>query len=465
MSDPFETRIDRLELENFRLFKSLQIDFHPQLTVLTAPNGGGKTSVLDAVRKLLQPYIDGLTRGNKPSQAFNLQDVRQVGATRASGLVLRAHGYLAGDRTDDPMNPIVLQDNWRLELTVGNNGSIRQRLFGDLPAHASGLALMTRLIKWSDGEPGGRPVLPVLAYFDTERRFAPKGPSRPSEKTKPVVDPLDTYLTWDHCQRDYAVFEDWFWRHELTARDDELDRGPGWVRSSDARAVVNAALASLAPHLPFARLTWDKGSWELCAARSDGLVLPVRRLSDGFSAMIAMVCDLAYRCLRLNPHLGTLAPQLTDGIVLIDEVDMHLHPAWQQTVIASLTIAFPMIQFIVTTHSPQVLSTVDRQSIRILHADGTVTLPRYQTRGVASADVLATAMDVDPIPDVPEWAKLRQYHAFIERGAWQGPDAVALRAELDAHFGAEHPLMLDCERLIRFQAFKLRRSPTGQESP
>jgi predicted ATP-binding protein involved in virulence len=230
------------------------------------------------------------------------------------------------------------------------------------------------------------------------------------------------------------------------------------------QAVNDAVDAVLAPS-GWHRLNWDFVNEEIVANHAERGELAVDKLSDGIRNIIGIVADLAHRAVRLNPHLRERACVESPGIVLIDEVDMHLHPAWQQTVIASLTTAFPMIQFIVTTHSPQVLSTVDRESIRILHGDGTVTLPRYQTRGVASTYVLANAMGVDPIPDVPEWAKLRQYHGFIEQGAWQGPDAVALRTELDAHFGADHPLMLDCDRLIRFQAFKLRRSPTGQESP
>ncbi len=79
--------------------------------------------------------------------------------------------------------------------------------------------------------------------------------------------------------------------------------------------------------------------------------------------MLALVGDIAYRCYKLNAHLGEEAPQRTHGIVMIDEVDMHLHPSWQQTVLTDLCSAFPKLQFIVTTHSPQVLSTVRRKTM------------------------------------------------------------------------------------------------------
>lgn len=97
--------------------------------------------------------------------------------------------------------------------------------------------------------------------------------------------------------------------------------------------------------------------------------IPLSQLSDGLRNAVAMVADIAFRCVKLNPHLRGDAALKTHGIVLIDEVDMFLHPAWQQQIIQSLRSAFPQIQFIVTTHSPQVLSTVKRESIRLLEQD------------------------------------------------------------------------------------------------
>ena len=77
-----------------------------------------------------------------------------------------------------------------------------------------------------------------------------------------------------------------------------------------------------------------------------------------------------------------------------------------------------------------------------------------QTRGVASADVLATLMSVNPIPDVPEARKLSAYHALIQQGLQDSEEGTQLRAELNAHFSPSHPVMLECDRMIRLQAFK-----------
>jgi predicted ATP-binding protein involved in virulence len=188
--------------------------------------------------------------------------------------------------------------------------------------------------------------------------------------------------------------------------------------------------------------------------------LPLSFLSDGVRNMIALVADVAHRCARLNPHFGTEAARLTPGILLIDEVDMHLHPRWQQQVLGLLGNAFPAMQMVVTTHSPQVLSTVDVESIRIVrHVEGIGTLehPRFQTRGVEAADVLAEIMGVDPTPRVPEADKMSRYRALIEDGLAEADEALSLRRELLEHFGEMHPLIVQCDRLIRFQAFRLRK--------
>ena len=191
--------------------------------------------------------------------------------------------------------------------------------------------------------------------------------------------------------------------------------------------------------------------------------LKVSQLSDGIRNMLALVGDIAYRCYKLNAHLGEAAPRRTHGIVMIDEVDMHLHPGWQQTVLTDLTKAFPKLQFIVTTHSPQVLTSVDASCIRLLRQEvdpetgvqQTVAAPvTLQTKGVASSDLLAQIMGVDPIPDVPEARVLSEYHALIQQNLHEGEHGSALRGQLETHFGPDHLAMRECDRMIRLQAFK-----------
>lgn len=186
-------------------------------------------------------------------------------------------------------------------------------------------------------------------------------------------------------------------------------------------------------------------------------------LSDGVRNMLALVADVARRCASLNPQLGADAARDTPGVLMIDEVDMHLHPRWQQLVMELLCKAFPALQIISTTHSPHVLSTVDKASIRVIRiVDGhaIIETPLLQTRGVESADVLASVMGVDPVPHLQESRQLSEYRALIEDGQADSEQSLELRAKLTKHFGDTHPVILDCDRLIRFQKFRLRREPS-----
>lgn len=94
--------------------------------------------------------------------------------------------------------------------------------------------------------------------------------------------------------------------------------------------------------------------------------LQFRQLSDGYRNIIGMVADIAYRCIKLNPHLGENAVKETPGIVLIDELDLHLHPNWQRRIVEDFKNTFPGIQFVATTHSPFIIQSLKEDELRNL---------------------------------------------------------------------------------------------------
>ena len=141
--------------------------------------------------------------------------------------------------------------------------------------------------------------------------------------------------------------------------------------------------------------------------------------------------------------------------VLIDEVDLHLHPCWQQSVLPDLMRTFRGAQFIVTTHSPQVLSTVKRENIRILgpDADGKIIAaqPLAMTYGEPSGTVLHSVMMVDPQPPVSEKADLLRLTELVDQGEYHSDEAKQLQQRLQTALGLQHPQLQRLQRSIQRQ--------------
>ena len=124
----------------------------------------------------------------------------------------------------------------------------------------------------------------------------------------------------------------------------------------------------------------------------EGSTIAVRHLSDGERGVLALVLDLARRLVQANPEMDNPVLE-AEAVVLIDEIDLHLHPSWQRAIVRNLTSTFPRCQFIATTHSPQVIGEVGHERIHIM-TDSEVYSPTHSF-GVDSSRVLDEIMDAE----------------------------------------------------------------------
>jgi len=160
--------------------------------------------------------------------------------------------------------------------------------------------------------------------------------------------------------------------------------------------------------------------------------LQLSQLSSGERALVLLVADIARRMVIANPQMPD--PLQSAGIVLIDEIELHLHPKWQRRVIPALQETFPNIQFIIATHSPQVLSNVPNGSV--FEIENFQIVPR-NTYGRDNRWILEAVMDDESRPkEVQEM--LDQYFAYIREGELDR--AAALRHELESLIGRDEPL-------------------------
>lgn len=466
MSEPKNLlRLDQLRVRNFRCFGDCTLTLHPTLTVLVAENAQGKTALLDGLRLALQEFVNTAGRG-KQSPGFERSDIYRKRVDQELMLPqlpteFHVDGEIDGEKVS--WDRVLLSDGFHARTSTKGTKDIRRvaKKLADRPGV-------------NDDEQTDSPTtLPVVAYYGTGRLYDEHhltAGKRWLARTSPVRS--SAYLDCLSASSSYKSFATWFgekWEQLASP----TARAVGFqARPENHIAAVQDAVRTVL-HLT----GWTTIHWQFAETDDDGRVfkpgyiavehaekgiLPLSFLSDGVRNMVAFAGDLAHRCIRLNPHLGEQAAKLTAGVVLIDEVDMHLHPRWQQLVVASLQEAFPRIQFVLTTHSPHVLTTVKRESIRILARNDvgiwSANMPYEETKGIESSTAMNDVMGVNQIPPVPEAGWRDEYTALIENGVHQTEEGMKLRAKLAAHYGEQHPIILDFDRLIRFQAFKRLKS-------
>ncbi len=429
--------IKKLYLRDFRCFADLAMDFHEQLTVLVAPNGQGKTAILEAISIALGTFVG----------SFDLGKAKHIERTDAR------YGIRTGLQTEQRYPVSIAAD---LRLSDGRSISIIRKLSGPKNKttikEAANLTQYGKDLQQQIRQEAALVTLPVVAYYSTGRLWKTHKLSNHKSLT------ASRSLGYEDCLSSASSFvqvQDWIAKAtlaQLQMPQNSLGQALQMIQEAVNQALHSEGWQNFHYNISYEDLVMQRGEQE---------ILPVSLLSDGTRAMISLIADLAFRCVCLNGLSGLDSPLNSPGIVMIDEIDLHLHPRWQQRVLHSLRQAFPKIQFIVTTHSPQVLSTVARTAIRLLSqaSDDDLLImhsetPSLQTQGVSSSDILAQVMGVDPVPDEEAAHWLSEYKALIQQNQQEAELTQSLRQKLEQHFGSEHPAMMECDRLIRFQAFK-----------
>lgn len=327
-------KLQNVTLENFRAFEHCRVDLGSRLTVLLGENGSGKTAFLDGV---------GIGLGEIPTYL-----------PKASGTSFRKAGDIL--QCNNTLNPYA-----RVEM-VTPSGLAWDRLKRRDKSRKTTAALPTRrglrglrayldaqvLDPWNEQRHFD---LPVIAYYGVSRAMLDIPLRRrgfQSEYTRfdALVNALDANT---HFKSAFA----WFYlkENEEHARQKKARSFDVTLPELEAvRGAITRLFPDLSnPHIELnpLRLAVDQGAE----------TLDIAQLSDGYQTLLGLVMDLSSRMAMANPHWAD--PLSAEAIVLIDEVDLHLHPAWQRRVIGDLLTTFPNTQFVVTTHSPFVVEALN----------------------------------------------------------------------------------------------------------
>ncbi|MGE8441826.1 MAG: AAA family ATPase [Comamonas testosteroni] len=446
-------KLERIHLKNFRCFESLTVEFGKRLTVIIAENGAGKTALLDAIAIGFGRYLTKLPgiigRTTKDS------DLRVISGERRAPFMLLSWDVITSDgeslnwssarRRDSSIHSAILRRTLNEEeLSVFTRG------YKSIDEYA------TRLVA-ADAEQESY-FLPVIAYYGTNRAIREEVQRRRGFKKKfSRFDALAGAL--DPDSRFRAAFE-WF-----NAMEDEERRQKQSKRDFDYKhpelQVVRTAIERMLTGFENPRTETRPLRFVIDRQMPGGKkrTLRVSQLSDGYRVVLGLTMDLARRMAEANAHTtisnSEMSPLDLPAIALIDEVDLHLHPVWQQRVVTDLMQTFKNTQFILTTHSPQVLSTVKRDNIRVIghDADGNATAepPLAMTYGEPSGDLLYSVMNVDPQPPVPEKDDLLNLTELVDQGLYDDLGAKNLMEQLKISLGEQHPQLQRLQRSIRRQ--------------
>jgi predicted ATP-binding protein involved in virulence len=366
-------RIERLTLQNFKCFESREFEFNPHFNLLVGDNASGKSSVLDALAVSIGSWFLGI-RGYQKSPGIDADDVRVVAHRHGDSFTfekrfpvrIECSGIVLGERI-----------SWVRELQRegGRTTSADARSINDAAIEAE------RQVRAGEGV-----TLPLICSYSTERLWYEQGHRQPNAGANGMAHKpsrLDGYRDCFNFTIQETDLIDWI--------RDQATVSPQLGHDPVALAVVKAAMKSC---VEGAQSIYYDGRYKdlVVEIGQDGPQL-LRNLSDGQRIMLTLVGDLAKRAATLNPHLGNAALRDTPGVVLIDELDLHLHPKWQRRVIRDLKTTFPSIQFITTTHSPQLIGEARAEEIRVLDRDGTTTPAR--SFGIDSSRALEEVMGAE----------------------------------------------------------------------
>lgn len=382
--------ISQLRVTNMRAFREAEFNFLPGMNLLVGVNGVGKSTVLDAIRILLSQMMPRISDSTDRPVKFIDRDIS--------------------------INKDFLTAELTCELGQTNfSYSTKSYHRSYNPEKFSGVGIwLFPTISTGEDKPSREKVNQIIAsqFIDIYTQhplavfFSPNRSiikTSKSIKTNSLPQHREALKLRQHFNSE--EFIDWWLAYEKLQKEGLASTWP----------ILNALEEAIYEFISCSNLHVDEKGKVLLVKKA-GLRLDVKQLSDGERGVLVLVLDLTRRLAEANPQLNNPAKE-GKAIVLIDELDLHLHPRWQRTIVHQLTKTFPNCQFIATTHSPQIISEVQPESLTFLVREGeqVVVKPATQAYGLDTNWILDHLMDV---PSRPELAQdlINQIENSLEEG-------------------------------------------------
>lgn len=399
------TKLTKLKLENIAGFKDFEFNFHEKLTVLIGKNGSGKTTILRSIALLFDLVLETIVLFSKQNTPINNSNIRSFANQKLQSH--EARSLWLGKSDNYNINIDLSIDDNVVSLKFDNIGNDNfSHILQDLH--------------------NNQQHLPLFVYYPAYN--APVGDIKFSD-LKLENNIVAAYIS--ACKEgvfDFNRFFAWFkWQ-------ENINREVGNNKKYEiVRKAIHEVISDKQNTFNNLHITWQNNpDGDLCIEKN-GTLLNINQLSAGEKMLMILVADLARRLIIANPNNDN--PLQQDGVILIDEIDLHLHPSWQRAIIPNLTNIFPNCQFILTTHSPQIVSHVKPESIFILK-DNTISHPE-ESYGKNTDRILEDLMDTDARPSKE---KQRLHKLFVLIQEKKLAEAKDLIKELQTEIGTDSEL-------------------------
>lgn len=433
-------KITGLSLFNLRSFEFAEFAFNPGFNLIAGINGAGKSTVLDAIRTCASHLLPAMMRMPSRPFSFDREDIHDDAPFADATL----HFTLAGEpcrftlrewreplAPDDPENLSklrreILESDRLADRPRNLIRNLAETLDSPTPTVFNPPESRLKALK-SDATSS-----PLVVYFSTSRTQL----SGRKESSSAAAQGTGAAYVRALGQTELSVlqFADWFRAQQALAGE-----------RPESGQLVEAIEAAVQQFLPgFSNLRPTKSGPSQLLIDHDGTTLNLRQLSDGERSVLVLVLDIARRLTQANPSLDDPISE-AEAVILIDEIDLHLHPQWQRKIVRDLARTFPNCQFIASTHSPQVIGEVPHDQIQMIDGDN-VYIPGHSF-GVDSSRVLEELMDTKP-----RNAKVEEKLNTIAELIDQGNEAKA-RSEIESlakAIGEDDPEITRARMLLEF---------------
>lgn len=374
--------IKNIHIKNYKGIKELTLELEPGVTLVIGDNGAGKTSILSALNVVLEGMF-----------ALSSEILRKLGSQIITRKDIHTTSVTAGDVTESMKYhvPVVIGYNvdingniYSQECRIEHEGNITQFTTYNLSNK------MQELLNQSDS------ALPLLNYQSIDR--ANLSSDIREAQLKGQFERRQGYVNSFIGRSSMEDVQDWC----LSMAFEEFQSRRTIKEYETFRKIVSRFIQKIEGMKTEPKIELSPKLRRLVYSDNQEGQL-INNLSAGYQSVLCMIMELAYRTVLLNPNID--GSEDVEGVVLIDEIDMHLHPKWQWKIIEALCATFPKVQFIVATHSPIVISSAENARIlRMLSPDKVEQLPNVY--GYNTGDVLELTQDSLDMPEeVKRWRK------------------------------------------------------------